>query len=138
MRSRSSRPRGRERLADGVLLLVRERMPRTSALYLLGEDARVGPAVEARDDDPVALRIEQRHREGLVTARVGERIEADDTDLLDAALRECFELVVKLVQRLDPLRDGIQTAKLAIQDLVEARALVVADETGQPPPQERV
>src|SRR5207245_11145417 len=100
--------------------------------------SRVGPAVKARDDDAVALRVEQRHREGLIAARVGEWVEADDPDLLDAALRQRFELVVELVQRLDSFGDGVEAAELAIEDLVETGALAVADQTGQAPPQERV
>src|SRR5881397_2667668 len=109
------RPCRCERLTDRVLLLVGEGVLGTPGLYLLREDAGVGPTVEAREDDAVALGIQQRDRERLISSGVGERIEPDHTDLLDAALREPLKLVVQPVQRLHSLGDGVEAPELSVE-----------------------
>src|SRR5438876_11865500 len=101
-------------------------MFRSSGHHRLREDAGVGAAVEAREHDAVALGVEQRDRERLVATSVGKRIEADHADLLDASLGEPLELVMQPVQRLHPLGDRVEATELAVEQLVQADAIIVA------------
>src|SRR2546430_845773 len=82
--------------------------------------------------------VQEGDREGLVAPGVGEGVEPDDADLLDALLGERLELVVELVQRLHSFRDGVEAPELAVEELVESDAFTLAEESAQPPAQERV
>src|SRR5258706_1362764 len=119
-RARASRP-GCERLADRLLLLVRQRIARAPGLHGLGEDARLGAAVQARHDDAVPQRIEKRDGERLIAPRVRERVVSDDADLLDRVLRDLLQLVMELVQRIRALPERLDLLGLTVEDLIEAR-----------------
>src|SRR4051812_42830907 len=121
----------RERLADRVLFLVRERITRPAGLHRLREHARVGAAVKARDDDAGPLGVEERDRERLVAAGVAERAVPHDTDLLDRALRDRLELLVKLVERVETLGEAVEPMDVLLEELVEAHGV----STGKHPAQ---
>src|SRR5437763_16490796 len=103
-------------------------MFRSSGLHRFREDAGVGATVEAREHDAVALGVEKRDSEGLFAAGVGERVEADHADLLDAPLSESLELVVQPVQGLHLLHDRVESTELAVEDLVQADVLALTNE----------
>ena len=50
-------------------------------------DPRAGPRVQAGQQDPVGVAVQQRHHEALVAARLLERVEAHDAHALDHVAR---------------------------------------------------
>src|SRR5439155_450297 len=113
-------------------------MFRSSGLHRLREDAGVGATVQAREHDAVALGVEKRDREGLIAAGVGERVEADHADLLDAPQSEPLELVMQPVQGLHPLGDRVESTELAVEELVQADALALTNEPAEPSAEQNV
>src|SRR5207253_1049837 len=68
---------------DRLLLLRGKGHSRTALVELLDVNPGVVPALDRRDDDARARRVEHRDRGGLVAARTGDRVVADDRRLLD-------------------------------------------------------
>src|SRR6266550_5039494 len=122
----------RERFLDRVLLFVRQLIAGPSALYGLGEDAGVGAAVQARENDTVAERVQERDRERLVASGVGERVISDHADLLDRPLAEALELVMQLVERIHSPGKAVDAGELTIEDLVDAAAFAFREHATQP------
>src|SRR4030081_1545664 len=99
---------------------------------LLREDPHLGATVEARDDHAGAALVEERDGERLIAAAVLERVEADDTDLLEGASRRCLELALEGVQGLQTAAQLLDPRGLAGGDLIEPGGPAVA----QDPPQQ--
>jgi hypothetical protein len=69
--------------------------------------------VQARDNDPVALAVEQRQGEALVAAGVLERIETDHADMLDRAPALFLNDWQSTIQPVDALGQLVETPKRA-------------------------
>src|SRR5206468_3265052 len=66
-----------------------------------------------------------------VPAGVVERVVSDDAHLLDRTVRELFELVVELVERVKPFRKLVDRVRVPLEDLVETGRLTVRQDAAQ-------
>jgi hypothetical protein len=83
--------------------------------------------VQAADHHAVVLCVEQRDREALIRSRVLERVEADQADVLDAALRPADQDLVQLLHLRHPgarLRDLVGVGREQLVERAAAEAIV--------------
>src|SRR3990172_8278370 len=85
----------------------------------LGEDPSSGPSMEAADPDPAPLVVEDRDREALVGPGVLERVEANQSHVLEAAARAGFQEPIPAVDLRQPTVDRLNPGRLRIQCLTE-------------------
>ena len=88
--------------------------------------------MQAREDPPVAGRIEQREREALVAARLLERVVADEADPLEGTPLGALEDRHPSRQLVELTRDVVDLVEVGIEHGLEISTVRPAGQTSQP------
>jgi len=89
--------------------------------------------VEAADDEPIAVAVEDREGEALVAARVLERVEADDPDSAEGAPQVSLDDRRPGSQVVDFLDGRADALKVGPEDGLEARRVRAAGQGVESP-----
>lgn len=128
-----SRRRLRERLPEGLGLLVGQVRIGRAAGHGLRVQACAGAGVEAADDEPIASAIEQCKGEALVAAGVLERVEPHEPHSPERALEVAFDHRGPSRDLVDIADDLSNPLQVAAEDGLERLVVAAPGDALEPP-----